>query len=566
MENNKATDVIELFFSKKIERFIASGFKEILLKAKKSVLKKEIETLSKYEDAIEYNQWVKDKLIRITSLLEGADKQFTDALIGVSHATLCFERNMNQIDLKEALKKEMPKIKKLIRTKIKEDSLKNACAAIIEEKLNKDGERKTKKILGNLAMSHPDITEKIKTIKKQAQEKYQINKWLNDASKKAEGVVLDVTHISKLTHSSAKGSNINASNYKTTSDKPLLTTNNCAFNLPMDFAYATAKYAPIAEFLQTDFNGELLGKILCENTSILNQFTKDNAQAEKWRERFSLAYNKKLKSTHTLLKQVYFPVSSNYHLLTPLVSSSMAQIIHDRIWQTRQKAMAVREARNNGLFSKQMDILFHKTAMLKITQTNHQNVSNLNGKRTGQLTLLPAWPPEWRKQIKPPIKAKTIYNKELWFQAKDSLEKLKRLLLAIKFKDLSFNINRKQNIAELISEIANVLFDRAFEIQGLKNEAGWSFKSNLPIHQQYWLDPFREDEDFQTNRVDIDWQTDIANDFAKWVNVKLKSPTLTLGMSQEKYWRKLFAPLLREFNAVTDASLKEIAKTEEEIA
>ena len=74
-------------------------------------------------------------------------------------------------------------------------------------------------------------------------EKYHPSHWINDAAAKAGGVVLDVTHIAKLTHSSAKASNINANAHKSELIKPLLVTINCAAKLPVDFAYSTAAYS-----------------------------------------------------------------------------------------------------------------------------------------------------------------------------------------------------------------------------------------------------------------------------------------------------------------------------------
>jgi len=557
MENAKVIENINEFFRDKIEKSIVSECKKVLSEAKKGELKVEIENISKQEDAIEYNQWAKGKLHRLAFSLSDAGESATDAQAEVAHAVMCFEDDMSQIELKSVLTKKISKIKRLLHKTIKEDGFKSACSDILEERLEKDNENKTRKILASLAASYLDIAEKVHATKQQALEKYEINQWLDDKAKQAGGVVLDVTHISKLTHSSAKGSNIKVNIFESTSDKPILVTTNCASKLPMDFAYATAKYAPVAEFLQLDCDGELLGKLICEDQTILKPFAKDETQLMQWQEQFSLAFNEKRKSTHEFLKQVYFSVDSNYHLLTPLVSSSMAQIIYDRVWQTRKENMTARKARNKGLFSNQVDVLFHKTAILKITQTNPQNVSHLNGKRRGQLTLLPAVPPQWKKQLKPPTKIKTIFNRELGYQAKEPLEKLKKLLLAIKFNELSVNLHRKQLISELITETADVVFDHVAQIHGLKQDAGWSLESRLPTNQQYWLDPFRNDEDWQISRADVDWQTDISNDFAKWVNNQLKHPKLTLGIAQERHWRKLFIPLLREFNAITNSTLNE---------
>jgi len=566
MKNANVIEIINDFFRNKIEKSIVSECKKILSEANKGELKTEIENISKQEDAIEYNQWIKGKLHRLACLLSDAGESATDAQAGVVHALMCFEDDMSQIELKDVLTKKISRIKKLLHKEIKEDSLKSACSDILAERLKKDNKVEAERILDRLSVTYPEIAKKVQTTKQQAQKKYEIKQWIDDAAKKAGGVVLDVTHISKLTHSSAKGSNIKVNILESTSDKPILVTTNCASKLPMDFAYSTAEYAPVAEFLQLNCDGELLGKLICEDPSILKPFAKDEAQLKQWQKQFSLALNEKRKSTHEFLKQVYFPVDSNYHLLTPLVSSSMAQIIYERIWRTRQENMVARQSRNKDLFSNQVDVLFYKTAVLKITQTNHQNVSNLNGKRTGQLTLLPAVPPQWKKQIKPPTKTNTIFNRDLGYQAKEPLEKLKKLLLAIKFNELSVNLHRKQLIAELITETADVVFDRVAQIHWLKHDAGWSLESILPTHQQYWLDPFRSDEDFQTSRADVDWQTDISNDFTKWVNKQLKDPKLTLGVAQEKHWRKLFIPLLREFNAITNSTLNEVTSIEGEKA
>jgi len=72
MENAKIIEIIYDFFRGKIEKSIVSECKKILLDAKKGELKTEIENIIKQEDAIEYNQWVKNKLNRLVCLLSDA--------------------------------------------------------------------------------------------------------------------------------------------------------------------------------------------------------------------------------------------------------------------------------------------------------------------------------------------------------------------------------------------------------------------------------------------------------------------------------------------------------------
>jgi CRISPR-associated protein Csy1 len=406
-----------------------------------------------------------------------------------------------------------------------------------------------------------DTAKSIQTL----DEKFTPSQWLAEEAKNASNVSLEVTHIAKLTHSSARASNFNALAFRSQHEKTLVVTANFAEKLPMDFGYSSASYSPVAEFLQLDCSGGMLGKIICDNPSVLKPYSQDDKQLQQWQVQFSQAFNEKNKSSHTLVKQVYFPVSSeeNYHLLTPLVSSSLAQIIYERIWATRQKDMLVREARRIKTYSQEIDCLFQQTAILKVTQSSkaHTNVSSLNVKRDGQLFLFPAIPPQWQTQTKPPIHLKTLFNKQLAAQAREPLTELKNLLLAIKANKLSVNLKRKQLIREHITNIADVVFDYVAQIQGLKQH-GWSQASQLPAHQQYWLDPFRPEDEFQTAKTTLDWSSDVVIDFSKWINRQIKHKQLTLGTAHEKQWQKLFTPLLREFNALAEADLETSALEE----
>ena len=200
--------------------------------------------------------------------------------------------------------------------------------------------------------------------------------------------------------------------------------------------------------------------------------------------------------------------------------------------------------------------MYHSTAILKVTQSQPQNVSNLNKVRRGELILFPAIPPQWQTQVKPPIHLKTLFNKQLAAQSREPLTELKNLLLAIKANKLSVNLQRKRLIRSHITDIADVVFDYAAQIQGLKQHTNWSKESQLPVHQQYWLDPLRPDEEFQTAKATLDWSSDLVIDFSKWINRHIKHKQLTLGTAHEKQWQKLFTPLLREFNALAEADLE----------
>ncbi len=550
MENTQ--QIIEDFFVDKIQEAISTGYEEILKlirdKKKNHKHKEYLEKCTKEEDVLESNQWMRKKLNKLEALFHSEEK-----LSELIQKTInLYQEISDPNELKTNLAMQFKALKKEVNKSELSEQDKKSFEKIETDKLQSDKFKKNRRLLERLAEIDPEISIAMGEAKKVAQEKFERKTWINEAALKAGEVSVGMTHIAKLTHSSARASNIDATAFDKNASKNFVVTVNCSREIIKDFAYSSAAYAQIAEFLQ------LIGKEICTNPTALKPYAQDDDQIKEWQEQFSLAFNEKSKSSHILVKQVYFPLfpENGYHLLTPLISSSLAQVIDDRIWEARRKDTPVNKAREEKTFSSEMTRSFHKTAVLKVTQTNHQNVSNLNGKRSGQFILFPAIPPQWQTQTKPPIHLKTIFNKQLAAQAREPLTELKNLLLAIKTHTLSVNLQRKQLIRNHITDIADMVFDYAAQIQGLKQHIGWSQESQLPAHQQYWLDPLRPDEDFQTMRATLDWSSDVVIDFSKWINRQIKHKQLTLGTAHEKQWQKLFTPLLREFNALPEADLE----------
>ncbi len=553
--------IIEDFFEEKIQESISTGYEEILKpirdKKKNHKHKECLEKYVKEEDVLESNQWMRNKLDKLAALF-GSDEELSELIDKMIHL---YQVTSDPNELKTNLATQFKALKKEVNKKSQlSEQDKKSFEEVEAEKIQSDKFKKNKRLVERLAEIDSDVSIAMREAKKVAQEKFHRNTWIHEAVLKAGEVSVGMTHIAKLTHSSTKASNIDATTLDKNTSKDLVITVNCSKEIKKDFAYSTAAYAQIAEFLQ------LIGKEICINPTLLRPYAQDDGQVKGWQDQFSLAFNEKTKSSHILAKQVYFPLASenDYHLLTPLISSSMAQVIYDRIWEARRKDTPVNKARAEKIFSSEIARSFHRTAILKATQTNHQNVSNLNGKRSGQLILLPAIPPQWHAQITPPIHLKTLFNKQLAAQAKEPLTELKNLLLAIKTNKLSVNLQRQQLIRSHIIDIADVVFDYVAQIQGLKQYSGWSQESKLPAHQQYLLDPLRLDEEFQTAKATLDWSNDVVIDFAKWINRQIKHKQLTLGRAHEKQWQKLFTPLLREFNALAEADLETSAIGEEE--
>lgn len=557
MANTK--QLIEDFFNEKIQEAILNGYEEILKpirdKKKNHRLKEYLEKCTKEEETFESNQWMRKKLNKLEALFNN-DEKLSEV---IQKSIDLYQEALLPNELKINLAMQFKSLKKEVNKSELSEQVRKSFEIIEKDKLQSDKFKKNKRLLERLVEIDLEISIAVGEAKKLTQEKFERNTWITEAALKAGEVSVGMTHIAKLTHSSTRASNIDATVFDKNASKNLVVTVNCSKELKKDFAYSSAAYAQIAEFLQ------LTGKAICTTPTALKPYAQDDDQIKEWQEQFSLAFNEKSKSSHILAKQVYFPLlpESSYHLLTPLTSSSLAQVIDDRIWEVRRKDTPVNKARADKTFSAKVARVFLRTAVLKATQTNHQNVSNLNGKRNGQLTLFPAIPPQWQTQTKPPIHLKTLFNKQLAAQAREPLRELKNLLLAIQANNLCVNLQRKQLIRDHIADIADVVFDYAAQIQGFKPLRGWSQESRLPVHQQYWLDPLRQDDDFQIAKTTLDWSSDLIIDFSRWVNQQIKHKQLTLGSAHEKQWQKLFTPLLREFNALAEASL-EIVTLEEQ--
>ncbi|MDS8079248.1 type I-F CRISPR-associated protein Csy1, partial [Streptococcus pneumoniae] len=78
--------------------------------------------------------------------------------------------------------------------------------------------------------------------------------------------------------------------------------------------------------------------------------------------------------------------------------------------------------------------------------------------------------------------------------------------------------------------------------------------TDLPLHQQLWLDPWRgqTDETFRLERDKDDWQISVADDFARWLNYRLNKARLDVGLVERREWRtqSLFRQRMREMEAI----------------
>ncbi|RLM16765.1 type I-F CRISPR-associated protein Csy1 [Gibbsiella quercinecans] len=244
-------------------------------------------------------------------------------------------------------------------------------------------------------------------------DRYQVRAWLTDAASRAEQISL-VTHALKFTHSDAKGSSVFSAAPVEESPEYLSTA---SLRQPAVDAVGNAAALDVAKLLQTEYGGDSLAAALQrEDHAALAVLTDDPQQLTQWITGFKRALTDKQLSSHKLAKQIYFPLSdtaagSQYHLLSPLYSSSLAQALHQRITVARfsDEAKAIRQARKEQRWHDAIDVSYPNLAVQNMGGTKPQNISFLNSGRRGKSYLLPCAAPVWQSIAKPPLQHKSIF-------------------------------------------------------------------------------------------------------------------------------------------------------------
>ncbi|GAC15832.1 type I-F CRISPR-associated protein Csy1 [Aliiglaciecola lipolytica] len=417
-----------------------------------------------------------------------------------------------------------------------------------QKALNKVLEKSENEI--EIATAKAEYAEKSAPI----EESYKPVVWLTDAAKRAKQISL-ATHAAKFTHSDAKASSILVSQPYTVSqtvNNQYLVTASIS-NKAID-AVGNAAALDIAKLLNITVNGESLITQLQQNhAQALSAFTDNEELLQTWVNGFKLALADEKLSSHSLSKQVYFPVKSEkdgfrYHLLCPLFSSALAHNLHKKVTGTRfGDSKNIRDARRSNKYDERIDVSFPDTAVQTFGGSKPQNISQLNSERYGQNFLLNTAPPTFQAQVKPPINNTSLFNRQLTFKVSGYLRDFKAFLSNLKPEENNFKVRYKRDY-HFILPILDQLMIHAANIQTLPT--GWATESHCKLKQAHalWLDVYNPHESFQREREKLDWQAVIAADFASWLMKQLKNDEkYRLGDIEHAYFSKVCLHQLKRF-------------------
>jgi len=326
-------------------------------------------------------------------------------------------------------------------------------------------------------------------------------------------------------------------------------------NKEIEISQTNNALAPIGKLLQLKSNDESLSELLKKgDLTIFEQFSNNDEQLAQWKKGFESVFKEKELATHYLAKQLYFPINNNnhcdeknYHLINPMMSSSLDQAVFDKVNFTKysKEMVEIRKQKREGKFHQDIQVSLPDLAALKVTASNHGNASPLNGKRSGKRYLLPSMPPTWQKMQTTPRNQKTLFSGEFEKRAWKSTKELQKYLIKLQNKEFG-NKAIRDDVKQQINNVINILFDYVLDIQAMP--PNWSEKSKLKEAHTLWLDSEREDQAFQEKRKSGQWQDEVCQDFGLWMNSKLSNKDMKLVQFEKNKWAKLLKNRLSLFD------------------
>ncbi len=328
----------------------------------------------------------------------------------------------------------------------------------------------------------------------EAQDKYNLTNWLIDASKRAKQLSLS-SHPAKFVHPDAKASSIIADSKQ--ENDGLLRSGNVEVELDV---FGNAAALDVEKFLRISLQDNItVLQHLEENTGLIRQqFSPSGVDYEEIRTGFLQIKHSDLNQTSEKLKQVYFPVEKDYHLLSPLIPSGI-------IFKLKQKINELRFSDENKTLREELKKAKPEPVQGKITEiydltavgfggTQSQNISIQNAQNGGVSFFLASMPPPLEKRSVQPPK-RDFFESCLWGGLfKSDFDQFHKILSWRK-NNLEIRDKRDDVVLNAISKVKRLL-DRMREITH-----GWSKNdtySNLPGWQKIWLDDdyaaIRDDE------------------------------------------------------------------------
>lgn len=382
----------------------------------------------------------------------------------------------------------------------------------------------------SIKASHSEVQKQ--EIMAACKQQFSKTNWIPDAAKRA-GQIKTSTHPCTFSHPSARK---NKNGYVT----PILATPNRKpdgylrsgnVNVESD-ALGNAAALEVYKFLTLT---------LSDNQSVLQHIAQDSEIAKAMlvgedyatlKDGFlAMAVNEGDRVTSSKIKQVYFPVKSDYHLLSILSPSGIMFEMRKRLDNVRfsDTAKHLRSKKHEKQYDDRILTEISQLTSLKYGGTKPQNISVLNNQNGGRVHLLRSAPPK-RFQYETPLPKHSVFDNCLSdksYACKSTFKSLHRLLITWDSNPLP---QRNKHTAKE-NRLLELLVYIHLTMQSLRNTLNSQANSSidhLTCAEQAWIkeEPLEEDH-----------KTALCKKIAKWIMESLTKykPKVTLADDELKY-------------------------------
>lgn len=374
------------------------------------------------------------------------------------------------------------------------------------------------------------------------EEKFIPANWLSDAARRA-GQISIVTHAAKFTHGDSKSISILLG---CVAEKPEGFLATCDLETPTTDVVGNAAALDVANLLLLNKDGFALSDLVATgDLSPFQSFTDDPEQITEWLLGLSKALKNDQLSSHTLAKQIYFPVDTEkqqYHLLSPLASSSLIDELNSRIENARfsDSAKAAREARKKQQYSDTRVQEFPGVAVQGFGGTKPQNISLRNSQRRGVAYLLNSQPPVWQpKTFVAPLNDAQFWR-EIDRVTHYPVKALQVYLTSIRHIDSNRYLRHKR--ARLVAEVTDCVLHYLLRLR--QQPVGWSLDGQLSAGLWLYADPGRNDGVAERPTEKF------ADNLVARLGEKLNSKAIQISDAEHTYWKALVEKELEQLREV----------------
>ncbi|WP_133128796.1 type I-F CRISPR-associated protein Csy1 [Legionella nagasakiensis] len=239
--------------------------------------------------------------------------------------------------------------------------------------------------------------------------------------------------------------------------------------------------------------------------------------------------------TSSKIKQVYFPVGSDYHQLSILSNSGMIFDLRKRIDALRfsDTVQKRRELRRENIYSESGYSEIYDVTTIGYGGTKPQNVSVLNNQYGGKAHLLFSVPPMLaQREITFPTK--DFFVQSLRYRdCKEILERLDNIFKIERDGKISLDKIRKGR-DRCLGDILDMILQKMMALREVSIDQFWSESSRLPDCQKIWLCEQYIEERAKRD----DWLETLCAQIVFWINSAYKNSIkhpIMLGEAERRY-------------------------------